>query len=56
MRKLLLLTIAAITVAASVTPAEAATRSYGYRGQRNGMFARLMELERRKNAWLFGSR
>ena len=55
MRRLVILAVAAIVVAASVTPAQAAGRRSGYYGgQRQGVFSRLMELERRKNAWLFG--
>jgi hypothetical protein len=54
MRRLVILAVAAIVVAASVTPAQAAGRRAGYYGQRQGVFSRLMELERRKNAWLFG--
>ncbi len=55
MRRLVILAVAAVIVAASVTPAQAAGRRSGYNnGQRTGVFARLMELERRKNAWLFG--
>lgn len=55
MRRLVILAVAAVIVAASVTPAQAAGRRAGYNnGQRTGVFARLMELERRKNAWLFG--
>lgn len=55
MRRLVILAVATVLVAASVTPAQAgAGRRSGYNGQRTGVFARLMELERRKNAWLFG--
>lgn len=55
MRRLLILAVAVVTVAASVTPVQAARRSGVYRSsQRTGVFARLMELERRKNEMLFG--
>ncbi len=50
MRRFIILAVAVITVAASVTPAQAARRSGVYRSSpRTGIFARLMELERRKN-------
>lgn len=57
MRKLIVLGLVALFVVASQTPASAAGRMRGARmtgGNRQGMFSRLMEIERAKNQWLFG--
>lgn len=58
MRKAIILGLAALFLAASQAPSEAAGRVFrGGRlvnGNRPNIFARVMEFERRKNEWLFG--
>ena len=57
MRKMIILGLVAMFVAASQVPAQAARRSGGLfnsNSNRQGLFARLMEIERAKNQWLFG--
>ncbi len=55
MRKMIILGLVALFVATSQVPAQAGRRNgRGSNGNRQGVFARLMELERAKNAWLFG--
>lgn len=54
MRKMILLGLVALFVVASQVPAQAARRSGRVVGNRQGGFGRLMEIERAKNAWLFG--
>jgi hypothetical protein len=56
MRKMIILGLVAMFVAASQVPAQAAPRRSGglFGNNRVGLFARLMELERAKNQWLFG--
>lgn len=55
MRKMIILGLVAMFVAASQVPAQAARRSGGlFNSNRQGLFARLMEIERAKNQWLFG--
>ena len=56
MRKMIVLGLVALFVVASQVPTEAAGRMRSGRmssGNRQGFFARLMELERAKNDWLF---
>ncbi len=56
MRKLIVLGLVALFVVASQAPSQAAGRRGGrlLNGNRQGMFSRLMEIERAKNQWLFG--
>ena len=56
MRKLIVLGLVALFVVASQAPSQAAGRQRGGRmyGNRQGMFSRLMDIERAKNQWLFG--
>lgn len=54
MRKMIILGLVAMFVAASQVPAQAAPRRSSGLFNGKGPFARLMELERAKNAWLFG--
>lgn len=63
MRKLLILAAIVAMTIATTQNAEAGRRKRGYTrsrttyntsSSRDGIFARLMELERRKNQWLFG--
>lgn len=63
MRKILILAAVVAMTAACTNDAEAGRRNRGYTRSRTifrqpsrggGIFARLMELERRKNAMLFG--
>jgi len=57
MRKVIILGLVALFVVASQVPSEAAGRIRSGRllsGNRPSLFARIMELERAKNEWLFG--
>jgi hypothetical protein len=57
MRKFIVLGLVALFVVASQVPTQAAGRMRSGRissGNRQGVFARMMELERAKNQWLFG--
>ncbi len=56
MRKLIVFGLVALFVVASQIPAQAAgrTRSGRVTGNRQGVFGKLMEMERKKNEWLFG--
>ena len=56
MRKIFILGLVALFVVASQVPSQAAGRRTGrvLSGSRSGAFSRLMEIERAKNAWLFG--
>lgn len=57
MRKLIVLGLTALFVVASQVPSEAAGRQRSGRllgNNRPNVLARLMEIERRKNEWLFG--
>ncbi len=57
MRKAIILGLAVLFVVASQVPSQAAGRTRSGRpvsGNRTGVFAKLMEIERAKNQWLFG--
>lgn len=63
MRKVFILAAIAALTFASTQNAEAGRRNRGYTrsrttwqspSQRQGLWSRMVELERRKNAWLFG--
>lgn len=57
MSKWIILGLAALLVVASQVPSQAAGRTRSGRllnGNRPGVFAKLMEIERAKNQWLFG--
>jgi hypothetical protein len=59
MKRMILIAVAALTITTGVmvssSEAQMGRRNRGYYQQQNpGFFARLMELERRKNEWLFG--
>ncbi len=56
MRKAIILGLVALFVVASQVPSQAAGRLRSGRllnGNRQGVFSRLMEIERAKNQWLF---
>ena len=56
MRKMIILGLAALFVAASQVPSEAGGRRSArmLNGNRSNLFSRIAEFERAKNQWLFG--